>query len=153
MIRKIAPEPAPGAVDAHVLPLDVNTFPLVEGATTCTAEVPLPRTTLLAVSAVAPVPPLATGSVPVTPVAKGKPVTLVITPEAGVPKAGATSVLLVIVVVLVAVTTFVGVIISDKLAIFYTSISVGQVIVSGKPTCSGSCRRSPRYSNTFKGTD
>jgi hypothetical protein len=28
------------------------------------------------------------GSVPVTPVVKGRPVTLVITPEAGVPKAG-----------------------------------------------------------------
>ena len=90
------------------------------------------------------VPPLATGSVPVTPVAKGKPVTLVITPEAGVPKAGATSVLLVIVVVLVAVTRFVGVIISDKLAIFYTSISVGHVISLGNPSCSGSCRSSLR---------
>jgi hypothetical protein len=36
----------------------------------------------------APVPPLATGNVPVTPVVKGKPVTLVITPDAGVPNAG-----------------------------------------------------------------
>ena len=40
---------------------------------------------------VAPVPPLPTGSVPVTPVVRGRPVTLVITPEAGVPSAGVTS--------------------------------------------------------------
>ena len=45
---------------------------------------------------VTPVPPLATGSVPVTPVVKGRPVTLVITPEAGVPSAGVTSVGLVL---------------------------------------------------------
>jgi hypothetical protein len=44
------------------------------------------------VDVVTPVPPLATGRVPVTPVVKGKPVTLVITPEAGVPRAGVTSV-------------------------------------------------------------
>jgi hypothetical protein len=40
---------------------------------------------------VIPVPPLATGRVPVTPVVRGRPVTLVITPEAGVPRAGVTS--------------------------------------------------------------
>jgi len=40
------------------------------------------------------VPPLATGRTPVTPVVRGKPVTLVRTPEAGVPRAGATKVLL-----------------------------------------------------------
>ena len=38
---------------------------------------------------VAPVPPLARGKVPVTPVASGNPVALVNTPDAGVPKAGA----------------------------------------------------------------
>ena len=36
------------------------------------------------------VPPLATGNTPVTPVVNGKPVKLVATPDAGVPKAGAT---------------------------------------------------------------
>jgi hypothetical protein len=41
---------------------------------------------------VAFVPPFAIGSVPVTPVVKGKPVALVSTPEAGVPRAGVTSV-------------------------------------------------------------
>jgi hypothetical protein len=41
---------------------------------------------------VIPVPPLATGKVPVTPVVKGKPVKFVATPEAGVPNAGVTSV-------------------------------------------------------------
>ena len=45
---------------------------------------------------VTPVPPFATGKVPVTPVVKGRPVTLVITPEAGVPSAGVTSVGLVL---------------------------------------------------------
>ena len=39
-------------------------------------------------SVVAPVPPLATGSVPVTPVPRGSPVRLVAMPEAGVPRAG-----------------------------------------------------------------
>ena len=48
------------------------------------------------VEVVTPVPPLATGKVPVTPVVKGRPVTLVITPEAGVPSAGVTSVGLVL---------------------------------------------------------
>ncbi len=38
---------------------------------------------------VKPVPPLATGKVPVTPVLKGNPVALVKVPEAGVPKTGA----------------------------------------------------------------
>jgi hypothetical protein len=44
------------------------------------------------VDVVTPVPPLATGKVPVTPVVKGSPVTLVITPLAGVPNAGVVSV-------------------------------------------------------------
>ena len=44
------------------------------------------------VEVVTPVPPLATGSVPVTPVVKGKPVALVNVPDVGVPKMGVTSV-------------------------------------------------------------
>ena len=44
------------------------------------------------VEVVTPVPPLATGSVPVTPVVKGSPVALVNTAAEGVPKAGVTSV-------------------------------------------------------------
>jgi hypothetical protein len=39
-----------------------------------------------------PLPPLATGKTPVTPVVNGKPVKLVATPEVGVPKIGVTSV-------------------------------------------------------------
>ena len=39
-----------------------------------------------------PVPPLATGKIPVTPVVSGNPVRFVATPEAGVPKAGVTRV-------------------------------------------------------------
>jgi hypothetical protein len=46
----------------------------------------------LEVKEVAPVPPLPTGRVPVTPVVRGRPVTLVITPEVGVPSKGVTSV-------------------------------------------------------------
>jgi len=46
-------------------------------------------------SEVIPVPPLATGRVPVTPVVKGNPVALVSTPDTGVPRAGAVKVLLV----------------------------------------------------------
>ncbi len=38
------------------------------------------------------VPPLATGSVPVTPEVNGKPVRLVATPDVGVPSSGVTSV-------------------------------------------------------------
>jgi len=44
------------------------------------------------VRVVAPEPPLPTGSVPVTPVVSGRPVTFVRTPEAGVPNAGVMSV-------------------------------------------------------------
>jgi hypothetical protein len=44
---------------------------------------------------VMPVPPLATGKVPVTPVVKGKPVQDVSVPEVGVPKVGVTKALLV----------------------------------------------------------
>ena len=56
--------PAAGVVDAHVVPLLVSTLPDDPGATTCTADVPLPKMTLLAVKLVAPVPPLATFKVP-----------------------------------------------------------------------------------------
>ena len=52
----VAPEAA-GVVDDHVVPLDVNTLPAVPGATNKGVEVPLPRTTLLAVKVVKPVPP------------------------------------------------------------------------------------------------
>ena len=53
---------------------------------------PFPKTTLFAVRVVAPVPPLATGRVPVTPVVKGSPVALVNVPDEGVPRAGVTKV-------------------------------------------------------------
>ena len=52
----------------------------------------MPYTTPFDVSVVAPVPPLATGKVPVTPVVNGRPVTLVITPDVGVPRRGVTKV-------------------------------------------------------------
>ena len=53
---------------------------------TCTTGIFAPAKVL------APVPPLAIGNVPVTPVVRGNPVTLVITPDAGVPNAGAVKV-------------------------------------------------------------
>ena len=59
-----------GAVDCHVVPLLVSTLPFVPGATTWNAEVPLPSRTLFVVNVAAPVPPLATGRVPVTSEAK-----------------------------------------------------------------------------------
>ena len=55
---------AAGVVDCQVVPFEVRTLPDVLGATTCTADVPLPKITLLAVMLVAPVPPLATAKVP-----------------------------------------------------------------------------------------
>ena len=45
-----------------------------------------------ALAVVWPVPPLRIGKVPVTPVVRGKPVTLVITPDCGVPRIGVTKV-------------------------------------------------------------
>jgi hypothetical protein len=51
----------------------------------------LPNKTLLAVNDTAPVPPLATGSVPVTPVVSGNPVAFVSVADEGVPSAGVTS--------------------------------------------------------------
>ena len=78
---------AAGAVDCQVVPLEVKTLPDVLGATNKGEDVPLPKMTLFAVRVDAPVPPLATGKVPVTPVDKGSPVKLVAVPLDGVPKA------------------------------------------------------------------
>jgi hypothetical protein len=50
-----------------------------------------PRFVIAPAAVVAPVPPLATGRDPVTPVVSGSPVAFVKTPEAGVPKAGVVS--------------------------------------------------------------
>ena len=61
---------AAGVEDVQAVPFEVSTLPAVPGETTWTAEVPLPSKTLFAVRVVAPVPPFATGSVPVTLVAK-----------------------------------------------------------------------------------
>jgi hypothetical protein len=92
---------AAAAALVHAVPLLVSTLPLVLGATAVTALVPLPMRTAFAVSVAAPVPPLATGNVPVTPVVRDNPVTLVITPDAGVPSAGVVSVGLASVAVLI----------------------------------------------------
>lgn len=81
-----------GAVDTQLVPLLVSRLPDVLGATNVGADAPLPRITLLAVRVVRLVPPLATGSVPVTPVVSGKPVRFVAVPLVGVPKIGVTRV-------------------------------------------------------------
>jgi hypothetical protein len=57
--------PAAGTVLTQVVPLLDSTLPLVLGATNWTVDVPLPSITLLAVSVANPVPPLATGRIPV----------------------------------------------------------------------------------------
>jgi hypothetical protein len=85
-------EPTGGAADCQVVPLLVSKFPDAPGATAWKVDVPLPSRTLLAVKVAAPVPPLATGKVPVTPVVRGKPVALVSVTEVGVPSIGVTSV-------------------------------------------------------------
>jgi hypothetical protein len=58
--------------DDHVVPLLVNTFPEVLGATAVTAEVPLPINTELAVKVDVPVPPFATGVTPAVDMAEAK---------------------------------------------------------------------------------
>jgi len=52
------------------------------------ADEPPPKRSAVEVRLVAPVPPLPTASVPVIPVVSGRPVQLVRTPLAGVPRAG-----------------------------------------------------------------
>ena len=58
--RVIAPAPPADAADVQVVPLLVNTFPEVLGATKDGVDVPFPNITLLAVSVPSPVPPCAT---------------------------------------------------------------------------------------------
>jgi len=68
--------------------------PVAVGASGVPVRVGLAESTTepVPVDAVTPVPPLATGSVPVTPVVKGSPVVFVRVPEAGVPRIGAVKV-------------------------------------------------------------
>jgi hypothetical protein len=78
-----------------------------------------PKAVMASWAVAAPVPPFAIGKIPVTPVVNTSPVALIRLPEAGVPKIGATSVLLVSVATLEAVIIFVGVIIDDSVVIAY----------------------------------
>jgi hypothetical protein len=74
---------------------------------------------------VVPVPPLATGKVPVTPVVNGKPVTLVITPDAGVPSAGVVNAVLAVIDAVFILLR--GIVFSQRncyYLLFITSISV-----------------------------
>jgi len=130
VVDKYAIAPELGAVDAQVVPFEVRTLPDVLGAITCKADVPLPSKTLFAVSVAAPVPPLATGKVPVTLVAAlTKVVEVVPVPPLAMGSVPVTPVdngifesvllaplivLFVSVVVLAAVTTLLGVMIPDS---------------------------------------
>jgi hypothetical protein len=88
------PDPSPLTPDAMGSPValvnvaadGVPRFGVVSVGDVARTALPVP------VAAVAPVPPFATGRVPVTPVASGRPVRFVATPEAGVPSAGVTKV-------------------------------------------------------------
>jgi len=116
-----------GAVDTQVVPSEVKTLPDVPGDTVFKADVLLPNKTPLVVKVLAPIPPFPTGNVPVTPVVRGNPVALVKTiadgvPRAGVVRIGLVKVLFVNVVVLVAVTIFVGVIILDRNVIKFSPL-------------------------------
>lgn len=75
----------PAAVPVMFVPTSVDGVPRL-GVT----KVGLFESTTLTVPVeeVTPVPPLATGSVPVTPEVRGRPVALVRTPDAGVPNTG-----------------------------------------------------------------
>jgi len=95
------PEPPPpaGAVLCHVVPLDVRTFPEVDGATKVGLLVPAPRITLLEVKVASPVPPEVTASVAERPAAvpelfwfKVGKVQLAKFPDVGVPSIGVISV-------------------------------------------------------------
>ena len=66
-VAKVGPLEA-AAAEAHDVPLDVRTLPLVDGATDVIADVPAPTRTLLAVWVDAPVPPCATDRSVVRPV-------------------------------------------------------------------------------------
>lgn len=88
--------PVPGVtVEAIVMPPAelVTVMPEPAVSTARVNPVPLPMSNWPFVGvAVRPVPPLAIGSVPVTPVVRGKPVAFVKVPDVGVPKIGVTSV-------------------------------------------------------------
>jgi hypothetical protein len=64
---KVNPDPPlDGTEEIQVVPLDVNTFPLLPGETNLIVDVPFPSNTLLAVNDERPVPPLPATNVPAT---------------------------------------------------------------------------------------
>ena len=93
------------------------------------AHVPSPRQNVDELALV-PEFKLVTGKLPVTPVVRGKPVTLVITPDAGVPSAGVVNVGLVNVLLAVIDAVFIllrGIVFSQRncdYLLFITSASV-----------------------------
>jgi hypothetical protein len=109
MAGVVPPLDTTGAVpvtDVTVPPLDGLVFVTVIAPDALVMEMPVPADSVVRVNPdplpmsnapfagvdVRPVPPLATGRVPVTPVVKGKPVALVSVPLDGVPNMGVTSV-------------------------------------------------------------
>ena len=84
--------PVPAVCHDKVVPLDDKTVPLEPIASFESVFVALAYTKSPVAYVENPVPPFADPNTPVTPVVKGNPVTLVITPDDGVPSAGVTSV-------------------------------------------------------------
>ena len=80
------------AVVAFVTAVEPICPTISEADATETALVPAPLSSAPDVNDVAPVPPFATGKVPVTPVVNGRPVAFVNVADDGVPRAGVTNV-------------------------------------------------------------
>ena len=81
--------PAVPETTRKALSLCVVDFVQPVGAAVCIKSMAVPTGNTPVVT---PVPPLATGNVPVTPVVSGSPVRLVATPDVGVPNIGVTRV-------------------------------------------------------------
>ena len=73
-------------------PVSSESWPEMPAEVVIAVKAPAPLPTRIPVRVVTPVPPLATGRVPVTPVVSGKPVAFVSTKAVGVPSAGVVSV-------------------------------------------------------------
>jgi len=98
--KEVMPVPPLATGKVPVTPVDRgNPVPLVNTTAEGVPRLGVVKTGLVdnttlpvPVEVVTPVPPLATGNVPVTPVVNGKPVALVRVPDAGVPRTGAVKV-------------------------------------------------------------
>lgn len=119
-------EPLDAAMVIAPLPLVMVTFvPAVSAALVSVLPVVLPINNCPLVKVVSPVPPLATGSVPVTPALSGIFVSVLLAPL---------MVLLVSVVVLVAVATLLGVMIPDRVVMVIPVLGFVQTMQQAAPS-------------------